>query len=423
MDIERLLISTCLRERELLPAVEARIQPGWFEDPDAQRVWEWILGYWREYSSVPTSGALKADFPTYRLIKSDEPLQFFIDELRARRRHFLLQGGLLEAIELIQDDRDTPKALQVIQSAISLLSVETAADVDTNLVETWETRMSNYRDLRDLPDGLRGYPTGFESIDAAISGLQAQQLITLVGLPKSGKSTFLLKMAQSVHEHGEIPLFVGFEMSNHEQEARYDAMVAGIDHQRLLSGRLKDTEMARLEASLEERKGMHPFYLSSDVSSSQTLSGLAGKIEQYHPDVLFVDGVYMMMDEITGEQNTPQSLTNITRGMKRLAQTKKIPIVQTTQALDWKVSKKKGLTSQGIGYSSSFLQDSDVLFGVESLEEDPNAKRLSVLDARSAPRMKVIVTWDWSTGDFTEGAVEEMTAERPLAQRMGGYSS
>jgi hypothetical protein len=179
--------------------------------------------------------------------------------------------------------------------------------------------------------------------------------------------------------------------------------------------------MERLEDVLRKRKSMHPFYLSSDVSSSATITGLAGKIEQFKPDLLVVDGVYMMIDEVTGEQNTPQALTNITRSMKRLAQTADIPIVQSTQALSWKVSKKKGLTSEGIGYSSSFLQDSDVVFGVESDDEADDLKKISVLDARSAPRMAVMIRWDWSTGEFSEEGEAEFgnEGEDDLAERMG----
>ena len=161
---------------------------------------------------------------------------------------------------------------------------------------------------------------------------------------------------------------------------------------------------------------MHPFFLSSDITSSQTISGLSGKIEQYHPDLLIVDGVYMMIDEVTGEQNTPQSLTNITRSMKRLAQTHDIPIMMTTQALGWKVSRKQGLTSGGIGYSSSFLQDSDVVFGVESVEGADDLKKVSVLDARSAPRIAIIIKWNWATGEFEEEGEAEFGRRRGVRE-------
>lgn len=423
MDVERLLVSRTLLDKDIVPAVEARITVEWFEDSDGKRVWAWVLKHWTEYGQVPTSGALKAEFPTYKLLKSDDPLPYLIDEMRRRRRFDIMQTNLFEAMEKLQDANDVDEAQRLVAGALTQLGVETAADVDCDLIETWETRVEGYFALRDLPNGLRGIPTGFPTIDRVLSGLQDGQLITFVGLPKAGKSTMVLKMAMAAHEYGKTPLFVGFEMSNTEQEARYDAMLARVDHQALLTGNLTDDELDQLEATLKRRKSMHPFYLSSDITSSQTISGLGGKIEQYQPDLLIVDGVYMMIDEITGEQNTPQSLTNITRSMKRLAQTHDIPIMMTTQALGWKVSRKQGLTSGGIGYSSSFLQDSDVVFGVESVEGADDLKKVSVLDARSAPRIAIIIKWNWATGEFEEEGETEFGDDEgegsALAVKMG----
>jgi replicative DNA helicase len=387
-------------------------------------VWEWIVEHWKSYSAVPTAQALKADFPTYKLLKSDDTLLFLIDEMRVRRRYSMLQDTVFEAAELM-DDRKVEEALRAMSVGMTGLQIETASNVDTNVVETWETRMAEYRELRNLEGGLRGIPCGFPSIDYALSGLQKGQLITFVGLPKSGKSTMAMVMALAAHNYGEtVPLFLGFEMSNAEQEARHDAMLAKIDHHKLLTGKLTDKEMDALELALRRRKSMHPFYLSSDVSSSSTVSGVTAKLEQYHPDILIVDGVYMMVDEITGEQNTPQALTNITRSLKRMAQTANIPVVITTQALSWKVSRKKGLTSDGIGYSSSFLQDSDAVLGVESVEGAEDLKKVSVLDARSAPRMAILIRWDWSTGEFSEESEAEVGDEEEgdevtMAKKMG----
>ena len=69
---------------------------------------------------------------------------------------------------------------------------------------------------------------------------------------------------------------------------------------------------------LNKMENEHPFHLV-DAVNGITVSALSAKIEQCNPDIVFVDGVYLMMDEITGEMNTPQAITNITRALKRLA--------------------------------------------------------------------------------------------------------
>jgi replicative DNA helicase len=109
-----------------------------------------------------------------------------------------------------------------------------------------------------------------------------------------------------------------------------------------------------------------------------------------------------MMDEQSGEANTPLALTNITRSLKRLAQRYQIPVVVSTQALAWKM-KKGNVTADSIGYSSSFLQDADVVFGLQREDEDVDDTRLlKVLASRNTGPMEVSMLWDWNTGEFRE---------------------
>src|SRR5215831_7152454 len=102
-----------------------------------------------------------------------------------------------------------------------------------------------------------------------------------------------------------------------------------------------------------------------DPAGTTTVSALAAQIQKERPDVCYIDGTYLMDAEVErAEPGSAQALTSITRSLKRLAQRLEIPIVQTTQALSWKARGGK-LSLDSIGYSSSFAQDSDVIFGVE----------------------------------------------------------
>ena len=205
-------------------------------------------------------------------------------------------------------------------------------------------------------------------------------------------------MAINVHKLGKVPMFQSFEMNNHEQQQRHDAMRAHIDHGRLRRGKLKPREDDRYVAMLNEMETTQPFHLV-DAVNGITVSALAAKIEQMKPDIVFVDGVYLMMDELTGEMNTPQAITNITRAMKRLAQRIDLPIIITTQTLLWKMRAGK-VTADSIGYSSSFFQDSDVILGLEPVEEDEKIRLLKVVASRNCGPTETPLTWRWSTGCF-----------------------
>jgi replicative DNA helicase len=224
------------------------------------------------------------------------------------------------------------------------------------------------------------------------------------GEPKRGKSLFALILANSAHIHGKRPLFVSFEMSIEEQEARYDSLISKVPYGRILSGDLNNKDMDKIRKALSLRKNMQPFVFSEDTSSLTTLSALSSKVREYNPDVLFVDGVYLMDDEEGEPKGSPQALTNITRGLKRLAQHFDIPVVATTQVLSWKLQNRKtrAVTADAIGYTSSFAQDADLVLGVERNPDLDDQAIIRVVLARTAPTGEVHVKWDWNTMEFEE---------------------
>jgi hypothetical protein len=76
-----------------------------------------------------------------------------------------------------------------------------------------------------------------------------------------------------------------------------------------------------------------------------------------------------------------------------------IPIVISTQTLLWKMKGGK-VSADSIGYSSSFFQDSDVILGLEPIEEDDEVRLLKVVQARNCPPTETPITWKWETGCF-----------------------
>jgi replicative DNA helicase len=139
-----------------------------------------------------------------------------------------------------------------------------------------------------------------------------------------------------------------------------------------------------------------------DSAQGSTVSGIASKIQTLQPDIVFIDGTYLMIDEQTGEANTPQALTNITRSLKRLAQRVNKPIVISTQVLNNKMRNGQ-VTADAIGYSSSFHQDADVIFGLQREDENVDDTRLlKIIASRNSGPAEVSLLWDWNTGQFRE---------------------
>ena len=390
-DNEHRLVSKVIRDREITPALQRGITDVWFLDDENKRVWAFVRKHYAEYSEVPTAVTVKDHYPNYKILDVQDNIEYLLDTMVEFRRRMLTRQGLENAVEQLQEN-DHESALLAMEATITKVNEQGVLGThEIDLTKNTEERYKEYQSLQNSE--FLGIPTGFAKIDEATAGLQGGQLVTIIAPPKTGKSQIALKMAINIHRQGKIPMFQSFEMNNHEQQQRHDAMRANISHGRLRRGKLLPAEEARYIDILNEMEKEQSFHLV-DAVNGITVSALAAKIEQAKPDIVFVDGVYLMLDEITGEMNTPQAITNVTRALKRLAQKIDKPIIITTQTLLWKMRAGK-VTADSIGYSSSFFQDSDVILGLEPIEEDEELRNLKVVASRNCGPTETALTWRW----------------------------
>lgn len=406
-EIERQILSKIVETGDLSPVLSACITADFFQSKDHARIFSRMLALKREYGSV-TLKMLKRDFPEYGFIRVAEPWDYLISELREEYGHHALATGFGELVDLFSDT--TVPVEQIRDVMASLLketeqAVEQSLDTDLASIESTKARIERYEEYERIGDVLLGIPSGFEFIDQATRGFQPKQLCTLVGMAKAGKTTTLAHIALAAHAARKRVLLVTFEMSEEEVARILDSFNAGVSRNDLVRGKLDAEDWKILKRSMHTMSGpgAAEFVVSNDTNSTMTLTGLASKIDDYKPDFLIVDGAYMMHDESGERPNSAQALTNITRGMKRLAQNKSIPILITTQVLEWKVDRRRGITSGSIGYSSSFSQDSDLIIGVERDEEDATINILRIVIGRHVPQgIFRRVRWDWERGKFEE---------------------
>jgi replicative DNA helicase len=402
MNNELRLLSKVLESRDLAPLFDRGVKDAWFVDGEVRRVWVFVRDHFSKYAECPSLEVVAQNFPAWKQHESPDALEYLIDSVVAARRSSSFLKMLESAATTYGATKDHEEGLRIVQSGIIGLEEDGLGKTsDVNLIDDPQKRWDEYTFRKNNP-GLLGTATGFPSVDQVTGGLQPGQLIVIVAPPKTGKSTVALQFAQNVHLQDKSVMFQSFEMSNHEQQTRYDAMRARISHTRLINGLLDQEEEARYQAKLRSMENMRkPFWLV-DSANGSTVSGIASKLSVLHPEIVFIDGVYLMIDEQTGEANTPQAITNITRSLKRMAQKYKVPVVITTQVLNWKMRKGQ-VTADSIGYSSSFHQDADVIFGLQREDENVDDTRiLKVLESRNSGRMEISLIWDWSTGTFRE---------------------
>jgi len=420
-DIEYQTICRTLQDRNFDALAQARITTAFFLDPDNAAMFDWMREHWNRYGESPSEDAFHREYPADDLIETLEPLAYYIDELRDQRRAALLQDSL-DAIKDPLKNGDTDIAVKLLSAGLDGLHQEVSELLDQDAVATQEDQMEMFRSLASNP-GISGWPTGFPSMDRATWGLQAGQLVTLVGLQKVKKSMLLMCMNIAAHDAGARTMFVSFEMTNQEQITRYNALRAGISLTHLQHpSAMEEWEWRKLSRMMHGVKDEHPqpMIFVHDPGRTTTVSAIAAKIAIHRPQAVFIDGTYMMESEQDVPQGSPQALTSITRSLKQLADRCEIPIVQTTQALSWK-AKRGVLSLDSIGYSSSFAQDSDVIFGVEEVKEDgqpkPNDLVLRIIASRNCPIHNVMLMVDLDHGVIIETEEVEYESDDDMTSR------
>jgi replicative DNA helicase len=406
------LLSKIIHDSEMVTAINSRVTLEFFTDDKYRRVYEYLQDHWRKYGTSADLPVVTNAFPSYEWPTFKQSIGYFIDQLRQRRKEVILMDALAEAAQFVTE-KDNPDSLDqleaTLRSGLARVRLETTPTFDVDFTQRSDEILRRLDERALDPGYLRGISTGVKGIDYVTGGLQAEQFIVIIGLPKAMKSSTLLAMAKNVHAQGKTVLFIGFEMSNDEQEDRLTSLYSNVGLTKVMNGTYNSREEKQITKALKLiSHSPIPLITSVDMDSAMTVNGVQAKILEYQPDVVFIDGVYLMQSELPkSEPGSAQALADIARGLKRLAQAQRIPVVVTTQATETR-AKGGRLTAASAMYTQAWRQSADVLLGVE--RDNPDAPdtgevmvRFKVLASRSGPRAETMLSWDWS-----EGKVEEL---------------
>jgi replicative DNA helicase len=424
-DPEMMLLARVIDTGDIITVIEAGVTDSWFASGRGQASWSYVRSYWAQHREVPTEEAFTRRFPDGRLEPNGEPLGALVAELRAKRGYLLLRDGLQESVKHLTAAvaTDRPALVEEVSTYLASMLAEIVTDTSESTVESVTAGADDYLEyvMTKEPLSVTGVHTGIDFIDRVTGGMQPEQLYILGGPPKSGKSTIALWCAMQAHAQGETVLFVGHEMSNEEQRQRHFSLGAEVSLNLIKEG-LRDsphgpTAERRIRAFVKELRGYAgELYFVHD--NNPFLSGIAAKVEQYHPTVVVVDGLYLMHDDNGEPDGSPQALTNISRAIKRLARARGISIFATTQVLESKMTKHGGVTLFSFGYTSAFGQDADTVLGIWRPDHTKAESNMRVVASRNSLGAEGTVEID-----LHHGRIIDTTGDNEVADTGSSYGS
>jgi KaiC/GvpD/RAD55 family RecA-like ATPase len=400
MDAEGGLIATVLdSEDNLMMALQRGVTVEFFDDDQHRKVWDYIAKFFSRYSKAPKADVIAGAYPSYKMDPPEYPAEFYVDSLADRRRKALIYQGMQDAAaQFDEEGPDVTTAMRTtLMGALEQASIETR---DARWVDITESMKLQVAQWRKGGPGL-GISYGFPTLDHHTSGMRPEQFVVLTGLPKSKKSWTLLFMASNAHITGIPVAFISFEMSSLEHLERLATLWGKIpQHVMQQKQQITSIHARDLRRMLNIREQMPGFIGVEDAMGTSTVSSVAAMVKETGVAVVFIDGLYLMTDErsgMAGFEGT-QPLTSISRDLKRMAKAQKVTVVATTQTLPSKT--KQGKTNLfGMGYTSAFSQDADLIVGVEAPEGQSNITVMRILGNRNGMQnIEFQVSWDLDNG-------------------------
>jgi replicative DNA helicase len=218
--------------------------------------------------------------------------------------------------------------------------------------DTLREYMDKLDQLHERRGDIVGVATGFSDLDKITGGLQKSDLIILAARPAVGKTGLQLSLAHNAAlRFGHTIGIFSLEMSKEQLVARLLSMDAGVDQQRLRTGRLQDDEWDRISESVG-RLSEAKIYLDDTpgISLVEMRSKARRLMMERGFDLLIVDYLQLMQGSgggRAGHENRVQEISEISRGLKGLARELDIPVLalsQLSRAVESRTDKRPQLS-------------------------------------------------------------------------------
>lgn len=373
------LVSRIIRTGDLNSVVQWGVTISDFLTSEGHALFSTILGY---YSAPGTAGsilgpdAMRQVFPNFMLCDdgsmTTEALCF---EVRKARLSVELKMRAQNALEMA--DFDPMNAINRMQMAMmDLQNIGFSRQTDVLFNESFSRVVQKMQMIEqgiDLSCGM--WP--WEPLQKVTGGLQPADFVVLYGRPKNMKTWVLAFLIAWFHDMGKRMLIYTKEMTADNIFQRAGACLAQVRYHEfrvepwLLTWEEKNSIYA-IERMLHQSQLNQTVVCLSGKDASEggdTVPWLRSKVETYKPDVVFVDGMYLMTDA-KGSKKPNEKVGNISNDLRRLTLDTNIPVIATIQA-NRDAAKNKEANLDEIGFSDRVGQDATLLMRCINEKDSP----------------------------------------------------
>lgn len=253
---------------------------------------------------------------------------YMIEAVAKFARHRAIEEALIEAAEIIDRKGDPDTLRPILANALDMGSDDGIGSMD--FFADYEKRIDHRTALLTGTVLPRSITTGFPELDKAFGGWGRRELWSLMGGPKSGKSTGLSQFAVNASLAGSNVLFLTCEVSKERTADRMDACmtVTKVRELNVSPGRLK-TAFVGVKAKAGLLK-IHEF-----PTNTLRCSDIRRLLRKYQSQSIIFDLVVVDYADIMNSEERHNDerfkLAEIYGGLRAIAQTEDLAVLTATQ--------------------------------------------------------------------------------------------
>lgn len=290
---------------------------------------EFIKRHYEKYKTIPDKETMLSKFPDFEIFPVEESDRYLVETILEERLYDDMVPVVNRIAEYMKDDANA--AVDYLRAEIPKLTTRRTI-FGENLIISSEQRLEDIKNKKQRK--TRGIiSTGMAELDQVLDGwMPGEELVTLVGRTNQGKTWLGLKWAKEAYSQGKRVGMYSGEMSAKKIGYRFDTFMSGISNRDLNRGTLEDIrEYEDYVTELQRRENPFVVLTPKDLGGRATVGNLKSFIEEYHLDLLVIDGYLLMRDERGGQDRTTR-LEHILQDLWDLTVDSGVPIIGLAQA-------------------------------------------------------------------------------------------
>lgn len=359
MNLEAKTLSAALNDKQIHVLLQANVDTMLRTHGD---IWQFVRNYYEQNQTTPPPNVVKEQFKDFDYYSDTGSTKHHLDELRTEYLNDSVKIMLRSAANHLQQG-DANEALNSLISETATIKriVSSVRDLDVSNIDDAVAYFEQVKRMQE--SGTHGIYTGLAGFDNYLpAGITPGQFGVLLAYPAIGKSWMALYLAVQAWKNGKSPLIISLEMTETEVRNRIFTIIGqGIwSHRKLSKGDVETDMMKKWMTKTFEGKPSI-YIVSNDGVGDVTPSVIRGKIDQYKPDIIFIDYLNLMSSNTKTESEVVK-MKNLSRELKLLAISEEIPLVAISSATPDDVTDMHSVPTLGqTSWSRQIAYDADFL--------------------------------------------------------------